>query len=279
MGTLKKVICTAILLAPLLFFAQHTNDLKLWYDEPSGEVWENALPIGNGRIGAMVYGNVDKDIFQLNEHTVWSGSPNRNDNPDALEALPEVRELIFKGEYKAAEQLANEKIITKKSHGQMFQPVGNLELSFPNHNTYNFYYRELDISKVISKTTYQLNGVTFTREAFVSLADRVLVIKISADEPGKVSFKANFTSPHLEPKIEPQGNDPLSLWGKTSDHEGVEGKVEFNALAKIKTSNGTATQTNSSVEVKNADSAVIMVSIATNFNSYHDLGGSQLRSA
>ncbi len=98
-----------------IIYSQNSNDLKLWYDEPSGDIWENALPIGNGRIGAMVYGNVTNEVFQLNEHTVWSGSPNRNDNPDALEALPKVRELIFKGEYKKAEQLANDKIITKKS--------------------------------------------------------------------------------------------------------------------------------------------------------------------
>jgi alpha-L-fucosidase 2 len=163
-------------LLPYLFFGQESNDLKLWYDEPSGEVWENALPIGNGRIGAMVYGNVDKDIFQLNEHTVWSGSPNRNNNPNALDALPKVRQLIFDGEYKAAEQLANEKIMSKKSQGQMFQPVGNLELNFPKHENFENYHRDLDISNATSKTSYIINGVTYTREAFVSLAVRVLVI-------------------------------------------------------------------------------------------------------
>ena len=91
---------------PISFFGQHSDDLKLWYDEPSGDTWENALPLGNGRLGAMVYGNVDTEIFQLNEHTVWSGSPNRNDNTNALEALPKVRELIFNGKYKAAEKIA-----------------------------------------------------------------------------------------------------------------------------------------------------------------------------
>mgnify|MGYP003669217982 FL=1 len=111
---------------------QQYSDLKLWFNQPSGDTWENALPIGNGRIGAMVYGNVPKEIFQLNEHTVWSGSPNRNDNPNAFEALPKVRQLIFDGEYKAAEQMANDKIMSKKSQGQMFQPVGNLELTFPD---------------------------------------------------------------------------------------------------------------------------------------------------
>jgi len=266
-------------LLPYLFFGQESNDLKLWYDEPSGEVWENALPIGNGRIGAMVYGNVDKDIFQLNEHTVWSGSPNRNNNPNALDALPKVRQLIFDGEYKAAEQLANEKIMSKKSQGQMFQPVGNLELNFPKHENFENYHRDLDISNATSKTSYIINGVTYTREAFVSLADRVLVIKLSADQPGKTSFTANFTSPHLDPKIETQEDAQLSLWGKTSDHEGVEGKVEFNALMRLKTVKGSITKTDSTITVDKADSAILIVSIATNFNSYNDLGGDEMQRA
>ena len=176
--------------------SQDTKDLKLWYNTPSGDVWENALPIGNGFQAAMVYGNVEKEIFQLNEHTVWSGSPNRNDNPNALEALPEVRKLIFEGEYKAAENLANEKIITKKSHGQMFQPVGNLELTFTGHENYSDYYRELDIENAITKTTYIVDGVTYTREAFTSFPDRVMVIRLSADKPNKLSFSAALTSQH-----------------------------------------------------------------------------------
>ncbi|MBW8243529.1 glycoside hydrolase family 95 protein [Muricauda oceani] len=272
---MKRMLYFIGFLLPYLIHGQQVGDLKIWYDEPSGNTWENALPIGNGRIGAMVFGNVDKDIFQLNEHTVWSGSPNRNDNPNALEALPKVRKLIFNGEYKAAEQLANEKIITKKSHGQMFQPVGNLELSFPEHTEYKDYYRELNIGNAISKTSYKVNGVTFTREAFVSLADRLLVIKITSDHPGQVSFTSNLTSPHTSAKIEAQDNDRISLWGKTSDHEGVEGKVEFNALARIKTEKGKLKRTSNSIKVENADAAIIMVSIASNFNSYKDLAGDE----
>ncbi|MDC6387452.1 glycoside hydrolase family 95 protein [Maribacter sp. PR1] len=272
---MKRLFYFVIFFIPFMLLGQEPSNLKLWYDEPSGETWENAIPIGNGRIGTMVYGNVPKEIFQLNEHTVWSGSPNRNDNPNALEALPEVRKFIFDGEYKAAEQLANEKIMSKKSQGQMFQPVGNLELHFPGHEKFENYYRDLDISTATSKTTYKVHGINYTREAFVSLADRVLVIKLSADQPGKISFTSNFTSPHLEPQIEPQGDDQLSLWGKTSDHEGVEGKVEFNALMRLKTDNGSITKSDSSITVNKADSAILMVSIATNFNLYNDLSGDE----
>src|SRR5665647_2098278 len=103
--------------------SQHKADLKLWYNQPSGTTWENALPIGNGRLGAMIYGNVDTETVQLNEHTLWSGSPNRNDNPLALDSLAEIRRLIFAGKQKQAEILANKVIISKKSQGQMFEPV------------------------------------------------------------------------------------------------------------------------------------------------------------
>src|SRR5678809_1505868 len=125
--------------------AQNNTALKLWYNKPSGKVWENALPIGNGRLGAMIYGNVNTETVQLNEHTVWSGSPNRNDNPEALASLPEMRRLIFEGKQKEAEQLANKTIISKTSYGQMFEPVGNLQLTFNRHENYTGYYRELDI--------------------------------------------------------------------------------------------------------------------------------------
>lgn len=271
---MKKSFLVILFFASIHLFGQQADPLKLWYDEPSGEIWENALPLGNGHIGAMVYGNVTKEIFQLNESTVWSGSPNRNDNPKALEALPKIRELIFDKQYKAAENLANEKIITKKSHGQMFQPVGNLELTFEGHQNFQDYRRELNIANAVSKTTYSVNGTTFTREAFTSHSDRVLIIRITADQPGKVSFSADFTSPHKNQKIGIQNND-MSLWGVTSDHEGVEGKVEFQALLRLKTINGKISQTENSIDVKNADTATLFVSIASNFNNYHDLNADE----
>lgn len=272
---IKNKIIYFLLIFCLQFFSQDKENLKLWYNTPSGTIWENALPIGNGFQAAMVYGNVEKEIFQLNETTVWSGSPNRNDNPNALEALPKVRKLIFEGEYKAAENLANEKIITKKSHGQMFQPVGNLELTFTNHNNSSNYYRELDIEKAITKTSYTIDGVTYTREAFTSFPDRVMVIKLSADKSNKVSFSAALTSQHIKQNIKVNTQNELSLWGTTSNHEGVIGKVEFNALARIKTNGGTLTNTNNSVNIENANSVLIFVSITSNFNNYKDISGDE----
>ena len=133
--------------------------LKLWYNKPSGDQWENALPIGNGRLGAMIYGNVDTETIQLNEHTLWSGSPNRNDNPLAKDSLAEIRKLIFSGKQKEAEQLANRVIVSKKSQGQMFEPAGELHLAFPGLKAYTHYYRELDIENAETKTSFTAGGV------------------------------------------------------------------------------------------------------------------------
>src|SRR4051812_12437927 len=137
---MKKIFFFFLLFITTISFSQTKPGLKLWYKQPSGNTWENALPIGNGRVGAMVYGNVEKETIQLNEHTVWSGSPNRNDNPLALDSLATIRQLIFEGKQKEAEQIANRVIITKKSHGQKFEPVGSLQLAFDGHENFSNYY-------------------------------------------------------------------------------------------------------------------------------------------
>src|SRR3954447_6180088 len=144
---MKKKFFFFSLFITTISFSQIKPGLKLWYKQPSGNTWENALPIGNGRLGAMVYGNVEKETIQLNEHTVWSGSPNRNDNPLAIDSLDAIRKLIFEGKQKDAERMANRAIISKKSHGQKFEPVGSLQLTFNGQNNFSNYYRELDIER------------------------------------------------------------------------------------------------------------------------------------
>src|SRR3954469_9581306 len=180
---MKQLFSIFVLFASISGHSQDNRGLKLWYNQPSGKVWENALPIGNGRLGAMVYGNVDTEIVQLNEHTVWSGSPNRNDNPLILDSLAEIRKLIFAGKQKEAEQMANRTIISKKSQGQMFEPVGSLRLAFNGHENYSNYYRELDIERAVEKTFYTVGKVTYTREVIASFPDRVIVMHVTANKP------------------------------------------------------------------------------------------------
>ncbi|HMG10467.1 MAG TPA: glycoside hydrolase N-terminal domain-containing protein, partial [Mucilaginibacter sp.] len=129
---MNKLFVFVLLCFTLPALAQNT-DLKLWYNKPAGMVWEAALPIGNGRLAGMVYGNPDKECIKLNEGTVWSGGPNRNDSETALAALPDVRKLIFEGKNKEASDLALQKIKSNKINGMQFQPVGNLYLAFAGH--------------------------------------------------------------------------------------------------------------------------------------------------
>ena len=139
--------------------------LKLWYNKPAGQVWENALPIGNGSLGAMIYGNVENESIQLNENTIWSGSPNRNDTEVHPDSLKKIRQLVFDGQHKEAEKLINKLMFGKKSSGQMFQPAGTLQLNFDDQGNYSNYQRELDIEKAIAKTSYSVGNTTYTREA------------------------------------------------------------------------------------------------------------------
>src|SRR5690606_36337893 len=134
--------------------AQDNSFLKLWYNQPADQ-WVEALPVGNGRLGAMVYGDPHQEIIQLNENNVWAGQPNRNDNPLAKEALPEVRRLIFEGKYDEAQKLVNEKFISKTSHGMPYETVGNLKLLFPGHEDYSNYYRELNIENATVSNRYE----------------------------------------------------------------------------------------------------------------------------
>ncbi len=269
----QSYLCLLVLILSIPGFSQPKPGLKLWYTQPSGTTWENALPLGNGRLGAMIYGNVSHEMIQLNEHTVWSGSPNRNDNPNARAALPEIRQLIFDGKHKEAEQRANQSILTKKSHGQMFQPVGTLNLRFNGHESFTKYSRELDLEEAICRTTYTVDGVTYTRESLVSLPDQVMVMRLRASKPGKLTFTASFSTPHTKAERHTTDRQELSLSGTTSDHEGVKGMVKFKSLARLKTSGGSLSSTDTSLTVTGADEATVYLSIGTNFNSYKDLNG------
>ncbi|GAB4016254.1 glycoside hydrolase family 95 protein [Spirosoma koreense] len=257
-------------------FAQHPTTLKLWYDKPAGTVWTNALPVGNGRLGAMVYGNVATETVQLNESTVWTGSPNRNDNPDALASLPEIRKLVFSGKQGEAQKLAEKTMQSKTSNGQMYQPVGSLLLRFAGHETYTNYYRELDIEKAVATTTYQVKGVTYTRAVFASVPAQTVVVRLSADKKGMLSFGASLTTLQKKASVSVRKNE-LIINGTTAGHESVDGKVQFNGIARIQIDGGTLSTTDSTLQISKANSAVITISIATNYVNYHDLSADAVK--
>ncbi len=243
--------------------------LTMWYDRPAG-VWNEALPVGNGRLGAMVFGDPANERLQLNEDTFWSGGPSRNDNPAALAALPNVRQAIFEGRYTDAETMINQNMTASQLHGSMYQPIGNLNLSFPGHDNYADYYRELNLRRAVFTARYNVGGVTYTREVFASQPDQVVVVRLSADQPGRLSFSVGIDGP-LQNGMNVLDANTLELTGRSSSHEGVNGQVSFDARVKVLNTGGSTATASNGINVDNADEVVILVSIATNFVDYTTL--------
>jgi alpha-L-fucosidase 2 len=270
---LQKVLTLFLLLTAIAPVFAQQNNLKLWYDKPSGKVWERALPVGNGRIAAMVYGNPEKEFIQMNESSVWSGGPSRNDSKSSLAALPEVRKLIFENKRAEAAVLASKEIKSEKDNGMCYQPVGNLYLNFTGHDHYENYHRELDISKAVATTTYTVNGVTYKREVFSSKPDQVIVVHLTASKSGSLTFNASMWSPQKS-TIVTKGNE-LVLSGISGDRDGIKGSVKFQGLVKVKNEGGKVVATDTSVNVTNANSVTIYISIATNFIKYDDISANE----
>ncbi|GHV57278.1 hypothetical protein FACS1894182_05720 [Bacteroidia bacterium] len=248
------------------------HSLKLWYNTPA-QVWVEALPLGNGRLGAMVYGDPVNEEFQLNEETIWGGSPYNNANPLAKDALPEIRHLIFSGRYQEAQDLCGTTICSQGAQGMPYQTVGSLHLDFEGVNDYTRFYRELDIEKAVAKTVFSAGGVQYTREAFTSFPDQLLIIRLTASAKNALSFTARFSTPYQD-AVQSLSGEYLRLDGKASNHEGIEGKVRFTTLLKIVNEGGKKEPVAGSAwKVTGANSVTLYVSTGTNFKNYRDVSG------
>lgn len=272
MEKVRFYIVTILILYTVNTWAQ---DTRLWYDTPA-KIWEEALPIGNSRLGAMVYGIPEKEELQLNEETIWGGGPYRNDNPEALGALPKVRELIFEGRTREADQLINQTFFTK-THGMPFQTAGSVILNFPGHQNYQDYYRELDLDRALATTRYTVNGVKYTREVFSSFADDVIVMRITAEKKGALNFETEYTN-RSQHSISKKDNI-LILEGKGSDHEGIKGKIRYQIHTLIKNQDGKVEVTDSKILISNATVATIYISMGTNFVDYRSVEGDPAKKA
>ncbi|WP_294307254.1 glycoside hydrolase family 95 protein [uncultured Chryseobacterium sp.] len=265
----KHCIFILCLLISGFSFAQKGGKYKLWYDKPAKQ-WVEALPIGNGRLAAMVFGDPLKEKLQLNESTFWSGGPSRNDNPDGPKVLDSIRYYLFNGNYRRAQVLADKGLTAKTLHGSAFQNIGDLILDFKNNGDFKNYYRELDIEKAITTTTFSANGNNFKREVFASIPDNVIVIKLSSDKKNALSFSAQFNS-ELKKNSKAIDTNTLQMDGLSSTLDGVQGQVKFSAIAKILNKDGKTEVSENSIAVSNASEVTILISIATNFTDYKTL--------
>lgn len=245
-------------------------DLKLWYEQRAN-TWEEALPLGNGRLGAMVYGGVASETIQLNEDTFWAGGPHNNLNPAARAALPEIRRLIAAGQHSAASALAEKSITSQGAQGMPYQSAGVLDMVFPGHEKYSEYYRELDLNDATVRVRYAVGDTQFQREIFTSFVDQVVVIRLSADRPNALNFSVGLS--HPEGMTIKEESDGLLMQGNSIDHEGIKGQVELANMTKILAPDGKMQLRDNRLTVNGATEAVILVAMATNFVNYRDLSG------
>ena len=252
--------------------ASAPNDpLSLWYRQPAAK-WEEALPVGNGRIGAMVFGQVSSERLQLNEDTLWAGGPYDPVNPQALAALPEVRQLVFAGKYSEVGKLINAKVISRPSGQMPYQTAGDLILTFPTPATVGNYRRALDLDTAVATVEYSSDGTRFTRQVFASPADQVIVVQLTADKKGSISFSAGFKTPQ-KAVIEAGPGGTLVMRGTNASAQGIKGAMKFQIRARVLTAGGTVVTTSDSIAVTNADSATILIAAATSYKNYQDVSG------
>ncbi|MEQ4207868.1 glycoside hydrolase N-terminal domain-containing protein [Actinopolymorpha sp. B9G3] len=249
-----------------------THDLRLWYDEPAGASWLRALPVGNGRLGAMVFGNVDAERFQLNEDTVWAGGPYDSSNSKGADALPEVQRLVFEGRWREAQDLINEAFLGSPVGQLAYQPVGDLRLTFPTPSEVTEYRRQLDLTTATATVDYAADGVRYRREVIASAPDQVVALRLTADTPGAITFSATFDSPQRMNTISPD-DATIALDGVSSDMEGVPGSVRFLALARAVTHDGEVSSSGGELRITGADSVTLLISIGTSYVNYQDVSG------
>lgn len=269
----KQVFLLGLLLS--FSFVIRANDLKLWYKQPA-KTWVEALPLGNSRMGVMVYGGTAREELQLNEETVWGGSPYRNDNPEALKHLEEVRALIFANRNADAQQLIQKTFYTGKN-GMPYQTIGSLIISSPGHEQATDYYRDLDLERAVATTCYKVDGVTYQREVFTSFADNVVIVRLTADQSGKLNFAVSYESP-LEYKVVRKGKK-LILTGNGQAHEGVEGAIRMETQTQADVEGGKMIVDNQRIVVEGATTATLYISAATNFVNYQSVKANESKRA
>ena len=247
--------------------------LTLWYRKPAPLLsWTEALPVGNGRLGAMVFGGIDHERLQLNEDTLWAGGPYDPSNPAALAALPKVREMIFAGQYAEAQKLVGEKMMATPVREMPYEPVGDLLLDFAPWGLVQDYRRDLDLDRAVAGVTYTSAGVHFTREVFSSAADQVIVVHLAADQPGRLTFALGMRTPQ-EAIVATQGQTDLVLDGVNGAASGIAGQLKFEARVRVLAEGGRVTAGAQKISVDGANSVTLLIAAATSYRNYHDVSG------
>jgi alpha-L-fucosidase 2 len=274
----------ALLLAmapPALTVSADAPTTVLWYTHPA-ERWEDALPLGNGRLGAMVFGQADEEEIALNESTWWTGGPYSTTVAGGSSALPEIRRLIFEGQFARAHKAFGRHLLGYPVEQQKYQPLGSLVLSFGEHGPPSAYRNELDLDTATVTTRYEQSGVRFAREVFISPIDQVIVVRMTADQPGRIAFRAqlrgarnqahsNYATDYF--RMDGLPPDGLVVRGESADYLGVRGALRFESRLEVVPEGGRVRVVDDTLTVEGADAVTLLVAAATNFVSYKDVSG------
>jgi len=250
-----------------------TSPLTLWYERPASK-WVEALPLGNGRIGAMLFGDPAQERLQLNEDTLWAGGPYDPSNPEALGALARVRELVFAGRYAEADALANEKMMARPLQQMAYQSIGDLLLSFGDEPSVQQYRRTLNLDSATATVGFLQGKRRYEREVFVSAVDQVIVITLRCNTSRSLNFDVMLRPPvglQPAPVSQSEGGGDIVMRGRNAGQGGVPGALTWEARARVVTRGGHVRTNGSGVSVVAADSVTILVAMATSHRSYEDL--------
>lgn len=247
--------------------------LHLWYREPANE-WVQALPVGNGRLGAMVWGGIAHERLQLNEDTLYAGGPYDATNPQALAALPQVRALIFAGRYAEAEQLADAKLLSRPLKQMPYQPLGDLLLDFDRADGISEYRRQLDLDTAVATTTFRSGGAVHRREVFVSAQSQCIVVRLSCDRPGGISLRVGIDSPQSGEVTVEQGG--LLFSGHNGSFAGIDGKLRFALRVMPQVKGGSVTAVRDRLRIQGADEVVLLLTAATSYQRFDAVEGDPL---
>jgi alpha-L-fucosidase 2 len=272
----KFILCLGgiALAAPILAAdAPGANPLSLWYRAPAPLTsWTDALPVGNGRLGAMVFGGIDHERLQLNEATLWAGGPYDDSNPTALGALPEVRRLIFAGQYAEAQKLVGQRMMATPVREMPYETVGDLLLDFAPRGMVRDYRRDLDLDRAVAGVAYTAGAVRYAREIFSSPVAQVIVVRLTADQPGQISLTLGMRTPQ-QAVVTTQGPADLVMTGVNAAAFGIAGQLKYEARVRVVAQGGDVTARQGRISVARADSVTLLVAAATSYKNYHDVTG------
>jgi alpha-L-fucosidase 2 len=265
---LHPLLCVFGLLAAATL--ARASDLVLWYDRPA-VAWTEALPVGNGRMGAMVFGGTATERIQFNEDTLWTGGPRNYHRPNAVAVLPRLRELLAAGKQKEAEMLAMQEFMSDPLRQMAYQPCGDLLLEFPGHDAATDYRRELDLDAAVTTTRYRVGETTFSREVFASHPAQVIVVRLAANRSGQLTFALRLTSPHEGSMPRDTALSGLAIEGRVKD-----GAMRFGAQVHARVEGGSSTREGDTLRVTGADRVTLVLTAATNFVSSRELTDADL---